>query len=264
MQLIFFDRRAQVAQPVGEAFLTIEKKGVFSLSIAAGTALGLKAGAGVVLVQDAQTNTWYLLLNALPGQEPFKLKPRDTNGKGLIFCGSQSAHKYYQAHGLGEQKSVRSAVSATAIEHDGMKLYPLVPQHSTKTPAVVEPAAPVADAPVVAAPEVEQPVPADVMPAVAPSFLEPEQSGTPPMLTTSAVPRLAPGALPESRGEQLADYWNEREVSEAKPEELEEILKVIGGMARSDRGFTENKVLNQAKTEAAKRLKAANKKHAKA
>lgn len=262
MQLVFHDATSvSSATTAGDPMLTVERNGNFSLSIGAVAALKLLPKEQVILVQDAETNSWYLVLDSVAGKKPFVLKPRDSkNSRALMFCASQRARAYYEAHGLRDERSVRALIGLEPVKHEGLALFPLVPQHSTKTPVVAEPATPVADAPIATAPEVEQPVLADVMPAAAPSFLEPEQSGTPPMLTTSSVPALAPGALPESRGEQLADYWNEREISDAKPDELEEILKVIGGMARSDRGFTENKVLNQAKTEAAKRLKAADKK----
>lgn len=251
MQLIFHDRRPVPTLPTGEALLTIERKGTFSLSIAAVAALQLKPTDEVVLAEDLTTNAWYLVPDPSADLQGFELRPRDKSSKALMFCSQPRARAYYQAHGLGEAKSVRSLVSATAIEHQGVKLYPLTPQHATKTPASPAPA--VVDTEQVSAPDVA-PLPSDL------PHLQAEQQDAPPMVASvpvpvSGVPPLAPGQLAESRGEQLADYWNERDISKAEPAELDEIIKVLGGMPRADRGFTENKVLNQAKTELAKRNK---------
>jgi hypothetical protein len=264
MQLIIHDRRPVPTTPTGEALLTIERKGSFSLTIAAVAALGLRPTDEVVLAQDAATNAWFLILDPSADMEGFELRPRDRSAKALMFCSQPRARAYYQAHGLSQETSVRSLVSATAVEHQGIKLYPLTPQHATRTPQVVtavEPAAVASPVPVA-----EQPAQPDVMPLDTDlPHLQPEQPATPPMVAStpvpvSSVPVLTPGQLPESRGEQLADYWNECEIGTATPDELEEVLKVLGAMPRSDRGFTENKVLNQAKTEQAKRVKEAGKK----
>jgi hypothetical protein len=253
MQLIFHDASAVAsAVAVGEAMLTIDRNGNFSLSTGAVAALKLLPKEQVVLAQDLETNTWYLLLEVQEGQKPFVLKPRDSkNTRALMFNAAPRARAYYEAHGLGDERSVRARIGLEPVQYQKLTLFPLVPQHSTKTPAAA----------------VASPVTTDELPApdVAPlpsdlPQLQAEQQDAPPMLATmlvpvSGVPALAPGQLPESRGEQLADYWNERDISKAEPAELEEVIKVLGGMPRADRGFTENKVLNQAKTELAKRSK---------
>jgi hypothetical protein len=265
MQLIFHDAsHVSPAAAATEAMLTIERKGNFSLSIGAVAALKLVPKEQVVLAQDVETNSWYLILEALAGQKPFVLKPRDTNNsRALMFCGAQRARAYYEAHGLREERSVRARIGLEPVQYEKLSLFPLVPQHSTKTPAALALVA----TPIVEASGLTEPT---TQPDVVPldtdlPHLQPEQPAAPAMTASSPapvsnVPVLAPGQLPESRGEQLADYWNERDISKATPVELEEVLKVLGAMPRADRGFTENKVLNQAKTEQAKRTKEAGKK----
>lgn len=253
MELIFHDASAVAsAVAVGEAMLTIDRAGNFCLSTGAVAALKLLPKEQVVLAQDLETNTWYLLLDAQDGQKPFVLKPRDSkNSRALMFSAAQRARAYYEAHGLGEERSVRARIGLEPVQYQKLNLFPLVPQHSTKTPAAVVAKSSVPTEPATQ-PDVA-PLPSDL------PQLQAEQDA-PPMMASrpvpvSGVPPLAPGQLAESRGEQLADYWNERDISKAEPAELEEVIKVLGGMPRADRGFTENKVLNQAKTELAKRNK---------
>jgi hypothetical protein len=267
MKLIFYGRQTTPAPAPGTGLLTIERKGVFSFSTAAVQALGLTTDSELVLAADEETNQWFVLLQVPEGEKSFTLRPRDRNKSGaLVFHSQPQARTYWAAHQLEGQKSVHTLVSATAIEQDGVKLYPLTPQHATKTLEVPTPEEPTTVAsPSAPAEPVTQP---DVVPlATDLPHLQAEQPATLPTVDStpapvSSVPVLAPGQLPTSRGEQLADYWNERDISKATPNELEEVLKVLGAMPRADRGFTENKVLNQAKTEQAKRLKEAGKKGA--
>jgi hypothetical protein len=254
MQLIFHDAsQVSSAAAAGEAMLTIERNGNFSLSTGAVAALKLLPKEQVVLAQDVETNSWYLLLEALAGQKPFVLKPRDSkNSRALMFCAAQRARAYYESHGLSNERSVRARVGLEPVKHEKLTLFPLVPQHSTKTAApaavVAEPAAPAAEL-------AGQP---DVMSLESDLPQLQAEQPAPPMVASAplaSVPALNIGALPGSRAEQLADYWNEREVTKAEPHELADIIAVLAAVPKYDRDFTQNKVLNQAKTELAKRGK---------
>jgi hypothetical protein len=138
MKLIFHDRSVSPVVSLTDALLTIERKGNFSLSTGAVAGLHLKPESQLVLVEDAETNTWYLLLAPLAGQQPFSLKPRDSkSSKALMFCCQPQAKAYYQAHGLLDEKSVRAVIGLTPVHHEGLALYPLAPQHAT--PAICAP-----------------------------------------------------------------------------------------------------------------------------
>ncbi len=226
MQLIIHDRRPLDVAPTGEPLLTIEHKGTFSLSIAAVAALGLRPTDELVLAQDGHTNAWYLIAEPTSDMEAFELRPRDKSSRALMFCCQHRARAYYQAHGLSQQKSVRSLVGATAVEHDGLKLYPLTPQHPTTTPA----AAP--------APVVEPSAPAE------------------PAAIEQPAPTVAPvSAEAETHLEQLTDKWYEADITSIEEPELTELIDGLGAKGKNERDIVENAVLNRAKTERARRAK---------
>jgi hypothetical protein len=237
MQLIFHDRRAQVTLPTGDAFLTIEHKGTVSIGIAAVALLKLKPTDEVVLAEDVLTNNWYLVLEPSDEFKAHELRPRDKSSKALTFCSQQLARDYYQAHDLHTEKSVRTLVSASAVEHKGIKLYPLTPLHSTKTPVVPAP---------VELAAVASPTP------VAQESAQPTDAGA---LPTEASAPASVAADAETRLEQLTDKWYEADITSIEESELTELIDGLGAKPKKERDIVENTVLNRAKSERVRRSK---------
>ncbi len=143
MNLIFHDRSASPASQ-GIAYLTIERGGNFSLNAAATQLLKLKVGAALLLVQDKDTNQWYIYLGTQPGTQPFLLRLRDGRKTSAMLFGSTSkAREYFAAHQLDAQQvtSVRLRIDK-AQQQQGLSLYPLVdPHRATAKPAPAKAAA---------------------------------------------------------------------------------------------------------------------------
>lgn len=244
MNLVFLDRTASKPAP-GESYLTIRPDGNFNLSSGAIERHQLGEHRWVSLAQDTDTNTFYLVFGAgSPARKPFEM--RATKGKlaSRNFSAAGPAKQLMAAfQAAPDAKSLRLVIG-TAIAHEVGALFPL------SLHGAPEAAAPVAETtPTVTEPVVEAPaqVPAEEVLV--------EQQPVVVQQPVAAAPKPTPGSLPESRAEQLADYWHEREIQKADESELKELLKVLGNTPKGDRGFKENIVLGRAKAENARRGK---------
>lgn len=131
MNLLFHDRSEAPAQQ-GVPYLTIERGGNFALNAAAVEALGLQTGQPMLLVQDTESQTWYLYPGSQPGTEPFTLRQRDgKKSKAMLFGSTAKAKAYYAANGhdLKTLPSVRLSI-LPAAQLQGLTLYPLSAQAS--------------------------------------------------------------------------------------------------------------------------------------
>lgn len=242
MNLVFLDRA--VAKPApGESFLTIQPDGNCNLSSGAVKRYQLAEQRWVSLAQDTDTNTFYLVFGAgSPDRKPYSLRANKGKASTRSFSAAAPAKQLLAAfHAAPDAKSLRLAIGA-AISHEVGQLFPL----SIDGQAVVPAEAP---APVAEAAPIEETAPAVVE-------LTADAPATVPAPEAPTAPKPSLGSLPESRAEQLADYWYEREISKAEPAELTELLKVLGNTPKGDRGFKENVVLGRAKAENARRGKA--------
>lgn len=143
MSLIFHDR-SESPSPQGVPFLTIERGGNFSLSAAAVEVLKLKADQPIMLVQDSETNAWYLYLSTHPGSQPFLLRNKDVakKSKALTFNSTAKARAYYEANKLDPKTkaSVRLLVAPKPVQVAGVSLIALTQEDQPSPAKDAEPA----------------------------------------------------------------------------------------------------------------------------